>query len=140
MIKDGVKIFENTQWIIWVWGIEENPINSGSDYWLDKGNILADPKRYFDHVMEKTWVNPDLWLEAFEAGSKVWGIDALVVEKLKGSVPYHKECKAIHEEVNQRMGSQIHGLFESEQHHKDILRENPDRYPILSKMEHGESE
>lgn len=140
MSKDGVKIFENTQWIVWDWGFEENPINPGSDYWLDKGNILADPKRYFDHVMEKTWVNPDLWFEAYEAASAPWGIDADIINDLKNSVPYHKERKAIHEEVNQRMRGQIHGLFESEKYFKEILKENPDRYPILTKMEHGESE
>lgn len=138
--SEDKKHFENTQWIVWNWGIEENPINSGSGYWLDKGNISADPKLYFDHVAEKNWVNPDLLFQAFEQGSKVWGIDDRVIEELKSSVPYHKECKAIYEEVNQRMGEQIHGLFESERHYKEILKENPSRYPILTKMEHGESE
>lgn len=134
MSKDGVKIFENSQWIVWDWGVEEIVEHSGSGYWMEKGNLKAEPQMYFEHVMVKSWVDPDLWLEAMEKAFEAWGVRDIHVDAMRKSVPLHKERKELSKETSRRIGDGGAGLFEYEDMSNKILEEMPEKFPIHTQL------
>ena len=133
------KIFENDQWVLRNWGIEEKVDENHTPYYIEKGLIQNYPKEQFSHVLGKMWVVPRLWKEVFIKALDQFAVDTEdsldgFIHWLDKQVAFEKEVRRLGKDIKERLGRSSGSYAEYLEVKKHILQENHEFYPLHTKV------